>query len=119
MLLWKKPDAAFSSNGFGLGSMFIVLNCLLYFTKSLRNPATENLLRSRTFWLVTALFVYYASNFFIFVSYRRLTEIRPQDIGLVWQIHNLIFLVMCVCFSIGFIWQSSPRRSSPTKSASL
>ncbi|MCY7352100.1 MAG: hypothetical protein LH606_15795 [Cytophagaceae bacterium] len=107
----EKPDSAFSSNSLGLGSLFIVLYCLLYFTRLLLKPATENMFRTRTFWIAQALFMYYVSNFFLFISYRRLTELRPQDIRFVWQIHNFIFLMMCAYLLIGFLCKSSPLKS--------
>ena|GEM_PF-3421478 len=121
LILWENPFNSFNSNSLGLGSLFLIIFSLLYFTGQLKRPASENLLKSSDFWFVVGIFTYFTGSFFLFVTYRNLTErfpynLRyrdgqfPQYFRILWQIHNMLFLLMCSYFFIGFSCKPSPKK---------
>lgn len=93
--------AAFNSVPFGMVSLLITIACLFYYLQQLSEQPTENILTVRDFWYVNGIFTYYTSNFFIFLTYNTLISRNDASIGIVWKIHNVVFLVMCVYFFIG------------------
>jgi hypothetical protein len=109
ILFWEGLDN-FNSNTYSVASFFIVAYCLLYYYQKLTNPATMSIFESRDFYYVTGLLTYFTSCFFIFVSYRKLTQEDVSNLGLLWMIHNVVFLIMCIYFLIGFLCKPSPQR---------
>jgi len=100
--IWENLQT-FNSNSFSIASLIIVTYSLLYYLENLLNPDTVNIAGSKHFWFVTGLLTYYASNFFIFVTYRYFTQNNIQATGILWQTHNVIFLMLCLYLLKGMI----------------
>jgi len=92
----------FNSNTYGLASFILVTYCFIYYLDKLKHP-TKSITNSRDFWYVTGLLTYYASCFFIFISYNSLTNSNNRHITSLWPIHNILFLIMCVYFYKGML----------------
>ncbi|MFD2936794.1 hypothetical protein [Spirosoma flavum] len=93
--------ATFNSLSFGSISLLITIACLFYYTQQLSIQPKENILKVRDFWYVNGIFTYYTSNFFIFLTYNTLVSRNYANIGILWKIHNAVFLLMCIYFFIG------------------
>lgn len=102
--------ADFNSVSFGTISLLITLGCLFYFKQQLSGQPTENILKVRSFWYVNGIFTYYTSNFFIFLTYNSLVSRNYANIGIIWKIHNAVFLVMCVYFFVGMRCKPLPEK---------
>jgi hypothetical protein len=109
IIFWEGLDS-FNSNSYSVASFIIIAYCLLYYYQKLTNPATMSIFKSRDFYYVTGLLTYFTSCFFIFVSYRKLTQENVANLGLVWRIHNVVFLIMCLYILIGFLCKPSPQK---------
>jgi len=109
-LLYWENISTFNSNTLGLASLILIVYCLLYYLDKLTHPATDNITKSTHFWYVTGLFTYYVSSFFIFVTYRTLTQQQISNLGFLWRIHNVVFLIMCGYFLIGMICKPSQEK---------
>lgn len=105
--LWEGLTASFNSNTFSLASFILVTYCFLFYRENLLHPAPSYISRARNFWYVTGIFTYYASSSFIFISYRHLTQSNTPNLGFVWQIHNVLLLIMCVYILIGILCKPS------------
>lgn len=108
LIYWEKL-ITFNSNVFTVASFVITIYGLLYYYDQLIQPVPVSLKKSRDFWFVTGLFTYYASSFFIFATYKILTRNFTKNMGILWQIHNIIFLIMCVYLFIGFLCNPSQK----------
>lgn len=97
---WENFDT-FNSNSLGLASFILIGYCFLYYLKQILQPTTISITKSKDFWYVTGIFTYYASNFFIFISYNWLTQ-NGAKLDLIWKTHNVILLIMCIYIFIGF-----------------
>jgi hypothetical protein len=95
-------DEAFNSYSYSLAALSICTGCILYYYAKLKRPDIANIITSRSFWFVSGLFIYYAGCFFIFLSFKFLTLAKTPNASIVWSIHNIIFVPMCIAFSIGF-----------------
>ncbi|KAA5538566.1 hypothetical protein [Adhaeribacter rhizoryzae] len=87
----------FNSNMYGLAAFIVVVYCFLYYLQNLLNP-TKDIVKTVDFWYVTGLLTYYASSFFIFITFNYLMQSNSQyntGIKILWPIHNVLFLVMC------------------------
>ncbi len=87
----------FNSNMYGLAAFIVVVYCFLYYLQNLLNP-TKDIVQTVDFWYVTGLLTYYASSFFIFITFNYLMQSNSQyntGIKILWPIHNVLFLVMC------------------------
>lgn len=94
---------SFNSYTYGLASFILTTYSFIYFLKQILHPTTVVITRSKDFWYVTGIFTYYASNFFIFSSFTWLTQEYTINIfALIWRIHNVILLIMCIYLFIGF-----------------
>lgn len=102
--------ATFNSKSFGLASLLIVIFCLLYYWQNIKHPTTSRIIKSRDFWYVTGILTYYTCNFFIFISYRVLTQSHIEHVGILWKIHNVFFLMMCLYIFAGMLCKPSPKK---------
>lgn len=91
----------FDSVSFGLISLLITLLSLYYYASQLSGQPRENILNVSDFWYVNGIFTYYASNFFIFLTFNTLISKQYADLAIIWRVHNIVFLVMCIYFFIG------------------
>ncbi|MDF9797132.1 hypothetical protein OKW21_002395 [Catalinimonas alkaloidigena] len=107
-LYWGDGLNTFNSMTYGVSSFIIVVYCFMYYLKKLKNPAASNISKSRFFWYVTGIFTYYSGSFFIFITYSYLTVQKIEGVYLLWQIHNFIFLLMCIYLFIGFLCKPLP-----------
>ncbi|GAB3737733.1 hypothetical protein [Spirosoma lituiforme] len=102
--------ADFNSVSFGSISLLITVACLAYYLQQLAGQPRENILTVRNFWYVNGIFTYYASNFFIFLTYNSLVSRNYANIGVIWKIHNVVFLIMCVYFFVGMRCKASSEK---------
>ncbi|WP_148562488.1 hypothetical protein [Spirosoma radiotolerans] len=102
--------ADFNSVSFGVVSLLITIACLFYYRQRLAEQPKENILTVSDFWYVNGIFTYYTSNFFIFLTYNSLVSRNYANIGIIWKIHNVVFLVMCVYFFIGMRCKPLPEK---------
>jgi hypothetical protein len=105
-----EASISFNSLSFGTISLLITLGCLFYYARQLSGQPKENILKVRDFWYVNGIFTYYTSNFFIFLTYNSLVSRKYANIGIVWEIHNVVFLVMCIYFYIGMRCKILPEK---------
>jgi hypothetical protein len=106
IFVWENIGV-FNSNSFGAASFIFCSYSLFYYLSLLREPGKTNVAYSKNFWLNTGIFTYYTANFFIFLTFNRLTEKELPLLALIWRIHNLIFLIMCIYIFIGALCRES------------
>jgi hypothetical protein len=95
LMLWESIWA-FNSNSFSIASLILITYCFLFYLEKLIHPATTNIAESRDFWYVTGIFTYYAGSFVILGTYRVFTQLHVKNLGVLWQAHNIIFLILCL-----------------------
>jgi hypothetical protein len=69
--------------------------CIAFYLFSLSSLKEENLIQSFNFRVVTAFFIYYMINFFIFFSYGLFSKLVLRNFQILWAIHNIILFVSC------------------------
>jgi hypothetical protein len=106
---WESVDV-FNSNTFGVASFILCAYALFYYLKLFKSSAEVNILKSANFWFNTGIFSYYTINFFIFLTYNKLTEEKLPLLKIIWQIHNIVFLIMCIYFFIGTLCNQSQEK---------
>ena len=85
---------------YGLTSIWVSIKCLSYYAYKFNNPAVEDILKSRTFWIISGLFLYFTVTFFIFISYDFFTigilkgELSPI-VARSWLLQNVILALSC------------------------
>ncbi|WP_461094612.1 hypothetical protein [Spirosoma gilvum] len=107
----SRTVAYFDSTSFGIASLLMTLACLVYYARQLATQPRQNILTVRDFWYVNGIFTYYSSNFFIFLTFRTLTHLQLSAISIIWRIHNVVFLIMCIYFFIGLRCKTSAEKS--------
>ncbi|MEO5682864.1 MAG: hypothetical protein ABIQ88_09495 [Chitinophagaceae bacterium] len=103
IILINESNTSFNSMSFSLTAFSVCLFCVIYYLNSLANPGDENIIQTSKFWLITAFFVYYGSNFFIFLTFGLLAKYNIKGLGL-WGIHNVIFFISCCIILIAAKW---------------
>ncbi len=80
----------------------LLFYCLQYYLYLLMDEQIRVIRKVPGFWIVTGLSVYVVINFFIFLFYEALI-VNNMDFAVeVWNIHNLTFIIFCICMSIEF-----------------
>lgn len=101
-IILQEDPKAFNSRSASLTSLLICVYTSVYYYSKLNNPEIENITTTRSFWITTGLFLYYGGSFFIVSSYKILSQGKNPNTNILWLVHNIIFAMMCVLFSIGF-----------------
>lgn len=101
----------FDSSGFVWSSVIFTLYSLAFYNGLIQGQRGENLFDLPDFWMVTGIFFYYASCFFIFILYRHYTNLGVTNIGMLWRYQNIMLTIMCIFIIKGFLCRAS--RTSP------
>ena len=101
--MFFEKKSSFNSHSFSYTGLIIVMYSLLYFYNKIAHPSLTKITKEPVFWFVTGFFIYYSATFMIFVSYGVLTEEQKIDVNLLWRLHNIIFFIMCVYISVGYL----------------
>jgi len=104
MLISSETNALFNNHSFGLLALAISAYAIVFYYLKLTNPVIEHITATRSFWFISGLFIYYGGNFFIFSTYTVFIQsMGNKQFPVLWSIHNVIFLIMGIFFSKGFL----------------
>lgn len=112
ILFWE-DNTAFNSIGFATESIFILIFSFIYFRERLLLLDLGTNYSTSTLLVVLSFFFYYAGSFFIFLTYKLLTQKgintnileERKSIGTLWGIHNIIYFISCLIASVGILWK--------------
>lgn len=93
---------ALSSRILATEAALLLFYCIQYFIFQLIETQTTTLTRKKGFWIVTGLSIYVAVNFFIFLFYEYLTDSAKTFAVDMWDVHNVVFLILCISIAIQF-----------------
>lgn len=80
----------------------LLFYCLQYFIYLLLEDRDTRLVKQPGFWVVTALSIYVAASFFIFLFYTYLVQQDWRFAVALWDVHNAGFLILCIGIAITF-----------------
>lgn len=109
VIILTETSLIFNSRSYSFTALLITGYTIIYYYQKLAHPDIERITASRSFWFVTGLFFYYSGCFIIFCTYRIFIQTATKQFPILWGIHNVITLIMCIIFSIGFRCKSYPK----------
>ena len=111
----------FDSMGQVILSIAVVIMAFMFMHQVLTNVTEESLWLNFDFWFVSAQFMYHLGAFFIFLTFRNLTnKIMSSDLysdenryllGNLWGVHNVLLFLSALLISASIIWISFRRKS--------
>jgi hypothetical protein len=93
---------SFSSRLLSTEAALLLFYCLQYYIFLVIEDRATGLTRQKGFWVVLGLSIYVAVNFFIFLFYEYLTKATTDFAISIWDIHNLVFIILCICIAKQF-----------------
>ena len=93
---------SFSSRLFTIEAAIILFYCLLYYYTVNMNDEIKSPLALPPFWVVMGLTLYTSVNFLIFLFYNYLINAERNYAISIWNVHNLIYIVLMIFIAIGF-----------------
>ena len=93
---------SFSSRLFTIEAAIILFYCLLYYYTVNMNDEIKSPLALPPFWIVMGLTLYTSVNFLIFLFYNYLINAERTYAISIWNVHNLIYIVLMIFIAIGF-----------------
>ncbi|HMK17304.1 MAG TPA: hypothetical protein VK492_03820 [Chitinophagaceae bacterium] len=93
---------SFSSRLFTIEAAIILFYCLLYYYTVNMNDEIKSPLALPPFWIVMGLTLYTSVNFLIFLFYNYLINAETNYAISIWNVHNLIYIVLMIFIAIGF-----------------
>jgi hypothetical protein len=102
VLIINEDNSLFNSHSFSFTAFIISAYAILFYYIKLANPVIERITATRSFWFISGLFIYYSGSFFIFSTYMFFTRLGKHNLPILWSIHNVILLLMCIFISKGF-----------------
>lgn len=92
----------FSSRLLSTEAALLLFYCLQYFIYLMIEDKTTGVSRQRGFWVVTGLSIYVAVNFFIFLFYSYLSDVKRGFATNIWDVHNIVFILLCILIAKQF-----------------
>lgn len=93
---------SFSSRLFTIEAAIVLFYCLLYYYTVNMNDEIKSPLALPPFWIVMGLTLYTSVNFLIFLFYNYLINAERNYAISIWNVHNLIYIVLMIFIAIGF-----------------
>lgn len=74
------------------------LYCVIFYLLTLLNVTENDLLKSGSFWVSSAFFLYYCNCFIIYITFKFFTERSTggDNFMILWSIQNTILFVSCI-----------------------
>ena len=96
---WTSP-LQFSTLHFIAESIVLLMLCLLFFFRTIRDESTTDWIKQPAFIVCAGLSLYEAVNFFTFLFFETLTRYNLQFLKIAWTIHNITFVVLCIMLAL-------------------
>jgi hypothetical protein len=106
----KFYGGALSSRLLSFETAILLYYCLLYYFFLLREDQSS-FQKSPSFWIVTGLSIYVVINFPIFLFYKTLTSSDEIFAINIWDVHNVSYIIFCICLSIAFYKESKNNKT--------
>jgi TRAP-type C4-dicarboxylate transport system permease small subunit len=91
-----------------LTAAVFILFSVLHFFKLMRDLPSTHIQNLPMFWIDTAVLVYFAGAFFIFLLRNYLIEVMKDDQIVYWSLHNILNIIKNILFAIG-LWQATKK----------
>lgn len=102
-----KPVLYVSSYLLATEAGLVLVYCLWYTNKILREDKPAFSLSYPPYWVVGGLTLYTSVNFFIFLFYDYLVKNYKHFLVSTWDIHNGLFIILCTCIAFAFYYEPS------------
>lgn len=103
LLVYNESSLVFNSHSFSFSAFTISAYSIMFYYQKLLNPVVEYITFTRSFWFISGLFIYYSGSFFIFSTYMVFTNVGNKHFSILWNVHNIVFAIMCIFISKGFL----------------
>jgi len=113
-LLASTSDDHFNSILSAVGSVIILILCLVFFTQSMKLTSEPISFFSPIFLIVVALLIYVASTLFLYIVASRLSD---KEMEQYWILNHVVNILMNVIFSMAFISFRSQHKNPSTENA--
>lgn len=96
-------------------AVFIIFS-VFHFFKLMKDLPSTHIHQLPMFWVDTAVLVYFAGAFFIFLLRNYLIEVLKDDQIVYWSLHNILNIIKNILFAVG-LWYAtkSPTVKSETR----
>lgn len=104
-LLFVQGHDCFNSWTLGLANLLLMLVALLFYYKLFKEGKVQRLERYPLFWVASAVLLYAAGNFYLFIFSNYALAESNEFLYAQWSIHSVINIVTNLCYAIG-LWVS-------------
>jgi hypothetical protein len=80
----------------------LLIYCLWYTNKIMREDKPSATTSYPQYWVAGGLTLYTSVNFFIFLFYDYLNANYDTFLVRTWDVHNFLFIILCICVAIAF-----------------
>ncbi len=87
-----------------IGSIMVIVVSIFYLLGLLRDLPTQRLSKFPMFWVVTAVLVYNAGGFILFILVEYLINVLKSDLTYYWTFHNVLRIILFVLLIMS-VWQ--------------
>jgi hypothetical protein len=95
-IIFFEGGSFFNRLSYAFCSFTVCVLSVAYYLQSLLHVKDENPVDTSSFWAVTAFFIYYSTNFFIFLYYGTLSKAASINPSALWGIHNSLLFLACL-----------------------
>lgn len=101
-----------------LEKLQIMLLCILYFYKVIRERPTERIYQSGLFWVISSLFIINSAKLVLY-TFAHYLVIFKDNLMVLWSVHNILSIVLSLLIAAGVVvhYRNDQRsRSQPLRS---
>ena len=93
----------FNSNAIAVEFMVIILYCFRFYVEFSKSEEVVYFFKSPVFWIISGLFVYFASSIMVFALYKYAAKINRSFILDFWIFQVIMYLVKNLMITKGFL----------------
>ena len=101
-----------------IGSFIIIVYCVFYFYKLMKELPTVHLQRLPMFWFNSAFLLFHAGTFFLFAFTNYLVHVMNNDLLTYWSFHNVLLIIQQLIVLVG-VWYSFKNLHPPIDSLTI
>jgi hypothetical protein len=98
-------------------AFYVIIICLRFFILLLQKDLSIDVLRYPFFWFMTGVLIYYSCSFILssfywlfFPSRNNNIQRWQQQINIIWQVNNMVVLIMCLLINKGILCKQYPTK---------
>jgi hypothetical protein len=119
LLFIPESFLSYTSYTLAANALAIIIYSLLGLLHLLKIQDEMPLHKSKEFYFIMGLLLYYGTSFIIFLAHNYLAELIPLQVNYLWMYHNIFFAIACIVWIKSFFINNGYQNNNSNNNSSF